>query len=64
MRTVDLRNSAPGEILRQAVLLRSSAGRKASLQVRAGRGYRAGHDTQQWRWEWQLQVLNAASLLR
>lgn len=34
MRTVDCRNSSPEEILRQAVLLRSSAGRKASLQVK------------------------------
>ncbi|PRW33640.1 54S ribosomal mitochondrial [Chlorella sorokiniana] len=33
-RHVDLRNAAPEEVLRQAVYLRSSLGRKASLQVK------------------------------
>ncbi len=40
-RHVDLRNAAPEEVLRQAVYLRSSLGRKASLQVRRGGGF--GH---------------------
>lgn len=34
-RHVDLRNQPAEEVLRQAVYLRSSLGRKASLQVRA-----------------------------
>lgn len=33
-RSVSIRNQPPDEILRQAVYLRSSAGRKASLQVK------------------------------
>lgn len=33
-RSVTVRNAAPDEILRQAILLRSSTGRKASLQVK------------------------------
>lgn len=33
-RAVALRNEAPDEVLRQAVLLRSCTGRKASLQVK------------------------------
>lgn len=44
-RHVDLRNAAPEEVLRQAVYLRSSLGRKASLQVRAER---AGGEGGQW----------------
>lgn len=35
-RHVDLRNQAADEVLRQAVYLRSSLGRKASLQVGQG----------------------------
>ena len=33
-RTVDVSNAAPEEVLRQAALLRSSAGRKSTLQVK------------------------------
>lgn len=34
VRTVGLRNEDPDEIMRQAILLRSSTGRKAALQVK------------------------------
>lgn len=37
IRVVSLRNESPGEILRQAAYIRSSTGRKASLQVKERR---------------------------
>ncbi|KFM25659.1 N-acetyltransferase eso1 [Auxenochlorella protothecoides] len=38
VRTVGLRNEDPDEIMRQAILLRSSTGRKAALQVKTRQG--------------------------
>lgn len=52
-RTIDLRNSSPEEILRQAVLLRSSLGRKASLQVK--KRVVTSQSSIQGRWNGELQ---------
>jgi hypothetical protein len=52
-RAVDLRNSDAAEVLRQAVLLRSSAGRKASLQVK--KRLRTANPSIQGPWTGELQ---------
>ncbi|GAB4815870.1 hypothetical protein N2152v2_002916 [Parachlorella kessleri] len=62
VRSVDLRNNTPEEILRQAVLLRSSAGRKASLQVKQRTVTKQPSIQGQWTGELQQQLKQQEAL--